>query len=231
MCLASALSLSAISRILCKYSLCHIKLSNCVSQPLQNTPDLQRGWNMAKFIYDNQQTECVLVLGYSSPAMRNVLYFWCTDCLLVMQASVLLLLIITLQLKTLPVMFVLQKWMIPQTSKNISNSDRCCADVSRVQGAPSTVYWPSILQVSNWTAALKGPPNKTPLTLCSFFNHPRNWLHCSECPPHKTKRQAASWDGMLCLWDGLPSWTMENWSVSAEDACWFPEWDAWIAKR
>lgn len=97
--------------------------------------------------------------------------------------------------------------------------------------APSTVYWPSSLQVSNWTAALKGPPNKTPLTLCSFFNHPRNWLHCSECPPHIIKRQAASWDRKLCLWDGLPSWTMENWSVTAEDACWFPEWDAWIAKR
>jgi len=44
---------------------------------------------MAKFIYDNQQTECVLVLGYSNPALRNVLYFGCTDCLLVMQASVL----------------------------------------------------------------------------------------------------------------------------------------------
>lgn len=105
---------------------------------------------------------------------------------------------------------------------------RWCPMGSRV---PSTVYWPSSLQVSNWTAALKGLPNKTPLTLCSFFNHPRNWLHCSECPPHIIKRQAASWDGKLCLWDGLPPWTMENWSFSAEDACWFPEWDAWIAKR
>lgn len=88
---------------------------------------------------------------------------------------------------------------------------------------PSTVYWPFSLQVSNWTAALKGLPNKTALTLCSFFNHPRNWLHCTECTPHIIKRQVASWDGKLCLWDGVPSWSMENWSVSAEDACCYHE--------
>lgn len=140
------------------------------------------------------------------------------DCLLAVQTSLVLLLIINLQPEPCLVLFVLQKWM--QAYFPFRSMLRWCPMGSR---SPSTDHWPSGLQVSNWAAALKGPANKTPLTLCSFFNHPRNWLHCTECPPHIIKRQTASWDGKLCLWDGVPSWSMENWSVSAEDACCFHE--------
>lgn len=149
--------------------------------------------------------------------MRNVLYFWCTYGLLVVHTSLALILIIKLYTETFPLLFVLQKASIFHIQIDGALMIRGFSWPS------STIYWPFSLQVSNWTAALKGPPNKTPLTLCSFFNHPRNWLHCTECPSHIIKRQAASWDGKLCLWDGVPSWSMENWRVSAEDACCFHE--------